>query len=68
MLIVNGKRRKLSFAATPDLNALLDGARKELFDGRPRSEVIRELVRAGIRGSQPARVVKRAGRDSALRG
>ena len=65
---MHGKRKKLSFAVTPDVNALLDGARKELFVGKPRSEVVRELVRAGIRGSQQVCGAKRADRDSALRG
>ena len=62
------KRKRLSVAATPDVSALLDGARKELFSGRSRSEVIRELVRAGIRSSQPDRSAKRAETGPALAG
>lgn len=65
---MSAKQKKLSVAVTPDVSALLDGARKELFSGRSRSEVIRELVRAGIRGSQPVRAAKRAGTGPILRG
>lgn len=41
--------KKLTFAATPDIEAILEREKKERFYDRSRSYMIRELVMAGLR-------------------
>ena len=42
--------KKLTFAVTPDIEAVLDKEKNERFYDRSRSDMIRELIKAGLRG------------------
>ena len=42
--------KKFTFAVTPDIEAVLDKEKKERFYDRSRSDMIRELIKAGLRG------------------
>ncbi len=49
-MAAGGKR--MSIVITPELEAALQSAKRELFYDRTRSEMIRELVAAGLRAAR----------------
>lgn len=53
------KLKRMTFAVAPDMEVLLDSAKKEMFCDRTQSDMIRELIAAGLRASKPGRAAKR---------
>lgn len=41
--------KKLTFAITPDMEAPLDSIKREFFHNSTQSEMMRELISAGVR-------------------
>lgn len=57
--------KRVTFVVTSDMETSLDSAKKDLFYDRTRSDMIRELVSAGLRALETAKAAKkRRGRGS----
>lgn len=51
--------KRMTFAITPDMEAPLDSIKKEFFYDRTQSDMIRELVSAGVRAMRAEKAAKR---------
>ena len=57
------KRRRMTFAVTPDMEELMDEAKKMFYDSA-RSEMIRKLGAAGLEARKAEKEAKQNGRSA----
>lgn len=50
--------KRITFVVTPDIEAPLDSIKKEFFYDRTKSDMIRELVSAGVRAMRAEKAAK----------
>ncbi len=50
--------KRMTFAITPEIGKSLDSIKKELFYNRTQSDMIRELVSAGVRAIKAEKAAK----------
>ena len=50
--------KRITFVVTPDIEAPLDSMKKEYFYDRTKSDMIRELVAAGVRAMKAEKAEK----------
>lgn len=50
--------KRMTFVITPDIEAPLDSIKKEFFYDRTQSDMIRELVSAGVRAMRAEKAAK----------
>lgn len=62
---MNEPTRRLSFAVPPELEAQMRDMKREVYFDRTQSEMIRELVAAGVRSCKAERVPAGAERKNA---
>lgn len=52
---MSGQSKRLTFVVTPEIEAQMRSMKKEMYFDRTQSEMIRELVAAGVRASKAER-------------
>ena len=62
---MSGQSKRLTFVVTPEIEAQMKSMKKEIYFDRTQSDMIRELVAAGVRSSKAGRETGSAERKNA---